>query len=769
MSFAAVLERLAKLENPYPGLPPFQPSQSHLFFGRDQQVLDLCDRLARNRFVAVLGLSGSGKSSVVLAGLVPALERGRLLEPGRSWRIARCRPSGVPFSNLAHALGCEVAALRATSHGLIDFAAAHLDPERALLVVVDQFEELFRYKDLAFQSTPDSSSASEASAFIGLLLAASRSPLPIYVVITMRTDYLGDCAEFPEFPEALNESQYLVPRLTREQRRQAIVGPLGQVQISSALVDRILNDAGDEADELPILQHALMRTWAHWRDLSPENDRPISLDDYLAIGGFAGALNQHADELLGAPAVVANPKFVEIVFKRLTARGRGNRERRDPARLSELWALCNAVTPEKQQRVNEVLNVFRKGEAAFLISAGAELKSDSYIDIAHESLIQNWNILAKEWLPAEVKDAKTLLELLDRARGWQNKTRDLLTGLDLSSALQWKSRINPAPEWSEHYVGAGAIAEIDSFLNASHQKFEEDEQERLENFERQLTTEKELRESAERREELVRSSARRTKIFSYVLIALFLGAVGLALLAYRATLQARAQQKVAESRELAAKAESLIFQDNRVEALAVATRAFSVEKTVQSREAIAHAIASESARLEGHAYAVYNAAFSPDGQRVVTASWDKTARVWNAAGGQLITKLEGHSDGVVSAAFSPDGQRVVTASFDKTARVWNAASGQPIVKLKGHADIVNSAAFSPDGQRVVTASVDKTARVWNAASGQLIANLDGHARKVLSAVFSPDGQRILTASEDGIALIFRIVTLDDIDRLLATK
>ena len=280
-------------------------------------------------------------------------------------------------------------------------------------------------------------------------------------------------------------------------------------------------------------------------------------------------------------------------------------------------------------------------------------------------------------------------------------------------------------------------------------------------------------------------------------------------------LYANYQRLVALSRESAANAEALVAFGKRGEALNSAINAFGIAATSEAREAIAHSFPQQLTRLEGHSGRVYSTAFSPDGQRVVTAgddgttwvwnaasgqmianleshsgrvysaafsaafspdgqrvvtvSGDETARVWNAATGQVLVKPEGHSSDVRSAAFSPDGQRVVTASNDGTARVWNAATGQVLAKLEGHSDAVYSAAFSPNGRRVVTGSEDHTARVWNAASGQVIAKLEGHSGPVYSAAFSPDGRRIVTAGDDSIVLIFKIVTLDDIDRLLASK
>ncbi len=526
----------------------------------------------------------------------------------------------------------------------------------------------------------------------------------------MRTDYLGDCAEFPDFPEALNESQYLVPRLTREQRRQAIEGPLGRVRISSALVERILNDAGDEPDQLPILQHALMRTWGHWHAASPENTRSIDDEDYEAVGGFSGALNQHADELLQTPAAVAAPTFVEMIFKRLTALGRGNRERRDPGLLSEIWDVCCANSEQDRQRVNDIIDVFRQGEATFLEPREGPLKPETFVDIAHESLIRNWKILAQKWLPEEERQAKTLIELLNRANGWRAHEKDLLTGLDLAGAMQWDSHRNPSPQWAEHYIGPGKLADVQSFLAASHKQF--------------------LR------------SARRNKFLVFTLVLLLLGALFFSFKSLR-------EQETAESLDLAGRAEGLISLGRSSEAIATAKKAFHVEQTPQARAALAHSFPQQLFSVTGH-----SAVFSPDERQILTANADHTARLWNAATGTLLATLPGHSDDVKTARFSPDGKRIVTGSADHTARLWDASAGKQITVLAAHTDDVNLALFSPDGQLIATASSDATARLWDGFSGQPIAMLSGHTAAVNTVMFSPDGTRVVTASHDSTARVW---------------
>ncbi len=470
MNFTSVLQRLEQSENPYPGLRPFETSESPFFFGRDQQTAELAGRLERNGFVAVVGVSGSGKSSLVGAGLIPALQRGGMTGAAR-WRIVVARPAGAPFTSLATELqkaGFDTADLRKSSYGLIH-VARQLALDESLLLVIDQFEELFRYKDLepvtAETRRHREQAAADAREFVQVLLAASRHQPPVYVVLTMRSDYLGDCAEFRDLPEALNESQYLIPRLSREHRKQAIECPLGAAGISPVLVQRMLNDAGDEPDQLPILQHALMRTWSHWRRSDPDQKRTIQLQDYEAIGGFTDAIDQHANELLRH----TRRDFTVAIFKRLTARGRHHQDRRDPAPLSELWELCGARTEQDRADVTAVVDHFRGPEATFLLPRDGALRPETYIDIAHESLIRQWKTLRDRWLPEETESAKTFINLVGRARNWKSRGGSLLMGVDLADAKLWSEQRNPTTTWAQHYADEQALADVVEFLKASEE------------------------------------------------------------------------------------------------------------------------------------------------------------------------------------------------------------------------------------------------------------------------------------------------------------
>ncbi len=299
-----------RAENPFPGLRPFEEKDQRLFFGRESQVDTMIDKLAATHFLAVVGTSGSGKSSLVNCGLKPALRRGLMVSAGSSWRMVYLRPGSDPIRALAQSFvppqGGEAdpdrlfrnprvgsfdladvveATLRTNRLGVVDtFDQARLDDHTNLLVVADQFEELFRYRNLRTSSGVVQSTEEDSVAFVNLLLEAAASGRRIYVVMTMRSDFLGDCAQFFGLPEAINRSQYLVPRMTRDERRAAIEGPVkvAGAAMSPILLTRLLNDVGDNPDQLSILQHALNRTWARWQDEGCHG--PVDLEDYIAIG-----------------------------------------------------------------------------------------------------------------------------------------------------------------------------------------------------------------------------------------------------------------------------------------------------------------------------------------------------------------------------------------------------------------------------------------------------------------------------------------------------
>jgi tetratricopeptide (TPR) repeat protein len=453
-----------QVKNPFPGLRPFETDEYRLFFGREGQSDELLRRLQRSRFLAVVGTSGSGKSSLIRAGLLPALRGGMMADAGSGWRIAVMRPGGDPIGNLAQALaqkgvlaeaggglssGEAEAMIEATlsggSLGLVDAAHQGLFGEHEkLLVVVDQFEELFRFRS----AQQKIGTSDEASAFVKLLIeAAHQRELSIYVVLTMRSDFLGDCAQFQGLPEAINEGQYLIPRMTRDERRFAVTGPVGVTRgkITEPLVNRLLNDVGDNPDQLPILQHALMRTWDHW-STHHRNGEPIGLEHYEAVGTMTDALSRHADEAW-AELNQRQQVVAELLFKTLSERGADNREIRRPTCLQDICAITNATPAE----VCAVIEVFRGAGRSFLMPpAGVDLKPQTVVDISHESLIRNWDRL-RAWVEDEAQSARIYRRLAEAATDHYQKGTGLLDDVTLQFVLKWRDQSKPAWAWGVRY------------------------------------------------------------------------------------------------------------------------------------------------------------------------------------------------------------------------------------------------------------------------------------------------------------------------------
>ena len=443
---------------PYPGLRPFRRDETEIFFGREDHTDQLLDKMGETHFVAVLGTSGSGKSSLVRAGMLPALDSGLLARAGAHWSVAELSPGDRPMGRLAESL------VRDTEWGRTYAAALHESadpaqgleqdlrrgpmalnwllgvrplPEKArLLILVDQFEELFRYHRTG--------SGNDAAAFVERLLAAAEHP-EVYVVITMRSDFLGDCALYTGLPEAINAGLFLTPRLTREQMADAVQFParvFGR-DVESELVNRLLDDAGGEMDQLPLLQHALMRLWE-----ADKGFRALTLKGYSGLGGLKHALNDHAEKAYKELDAGLRP-VAKVLYTALTERGSEQRDTRRPVKLGEVADLAGV----KPETVARVVKVFSKTGRNFLMpSVDTSLNRDTVLDIAHEALIRQWARLQR-WTSEEAEEAELYLRLEASAKRWQQGRGALWIGPDLSYALQWWDERKPFKRWAARYGG----------------------------------------------------------------------------------------------------------------------------------------------------------------------------------------------------------------------------------------------------------------------------------------------------------------------------
>jgi hypothetical protein len=464
-------------QRPFPGLRPFKTSEFQLFNGRDGQAEELINRLRKNHFLAVIGSSGTGKSSLIRAGLIPQLLAGYLHEAGTNWNIAVCRPGKDPLENLAVALArvkCRsnnneainqeyknIKPLISRSiYGILEFDETLDVSEKAvgeksnLLIVVDQFEELFRF------NRNDLGDPNIENHFINLLLKASGNPdVSIYVIVTMRSEFLGDCAKFRGLPEAINEGQYLVPQLSREQIKEIIEDPItiAGKKIAPGLVELLVNEIEEskvrkDLDQLPILQHALMRTY---QAAMKRNAKEVTYEDYVTTGGLKDALANHAqsrfDELGNKSGTESfKQKIARVIFQALTDGSTDNKKGRRPTELSILYdiALSIKATP---QEVNEVIDHFRDVETSFIMPpSNTPLYPKLITDISHESLMRQWGKL-EEWISQESENGKILQRLAENANFNKQGQKDLLSGKELKLFSNWYKNFNPGNSWSKRY------------------------------------------------------------------------------------------------------------------------------------------------------------------------------------------------------------------------------------------------------------------------------------------------------------------------------
>ena len=470
--------------NPFPGLRSFEENEEYLFFGREKQIDDLLDQLEQTHFLAVIGTSGSGKSSLVKSGLLPSLHSGFIRGVGKGWRIGVFRPGDNPIGNLASCL-CSgefvveeneeenfnlqpivESVLRRSDQGISNVVDQFLNklPEN-ILIVADQFEELFRFSKYERTS---SKGTSDAVLFINLLLAAIRDrKRRIYVVFTMRSDFIGNCTEFRGLPEAMSTGQYLIPRMSRNEIQLAITGPVAVAgaEISPQLVSMLLNEVGDNPDQLPILQHALMRTYDYW-SAHTNGKAPITIEHYQSVGKMELALSYHADEAYYE--LTEEQKIIcAALFRSLTETGTVVGGVRRPTKLLEL---CELLAVDKDTLI-PIINVFRQHGRSFLMpSLEIELHDESVIDISHESLMRVWVRLI-DWFKEEMNSAEIYLKLCKDAASYQEGKGSLLVNPELAITIKWRDKQRPTEGWGARY-NISYIRAI-NFLEDSKRKFDQ--------------------------------------------------------------------------------------------------------------------------------------------------------------------------------------------------------------------------------------------------------------------------------------------------------
>jgi WD40 repeat protein len=725
---------------PYKGLQHFDVGDAADFHGREHLTAELVDFLRHNSLLAVVGASGSGKSSLVRAGLVHAVQSGQALADGvtapegsQNWLVHIITPTARPLESLAASLTRDSESVRAAAvltddlaqdPRSLDFYARRLLSQpgagERLLLVVDQFEELFTLcKDKA-----------QRKAFVDNLLAAAcpeagggcnPDDTSTLVVLTLRADFYAQCLDIENLRAPLERYQRIIGAMSQEELRRAIEQPArrGGWELEPGLVDMLLRDVGDEPGALPLLSHALLETWKRRRG------RTLTLAGYAASGRVQGAIARTADEVYTRRLTPDQQEIARRIFLELTELGEGSQDTRRRVTLRDL-----IPQNEDAPAVERVLQVL----------AGARLVTtfQDEAQVSHDALIREWPALRK-WLDANREGLRTGRRLAEAAREWQREGEDpdsLYRGARLAQALEWTAgrpdSLNPTAQ---------------RFLEASRAAAEEAEREREAARQREL-------EAAHQRE------LEQAQMLAKVEDALA---------------EAKRQARRAQAGELSAYAQTSAAKNtlDPSESLLLADLALRAtwgdDGYVTANAADAAIAAIEAAppwRLtlppRRHTDSVSSAAYSPDGARIVTASRDQTARVWDAESGEELLSLRGHTSWVLSAAYSPDGARIVTASADQTARVWDAASGEELLSLRGHTDLVRSAAYSPDGARIVTASADQTVRVWDALSGQELLSLRGRTDWVLSAAYSPDGARIVTASAHQTVWVWDALSLEEL-------
>ncbi|NEP22522.1 caspase family protein, partial [Moorena sp. SIO3I6] len=774
---------LDESQNPYRGLNSFEEKHSSLFFGRTLLVEKLQDFVKSHPLTVVLGASGSGKSSLVKAGLIPKLRQYNT----EKWCILPpIRPGETPLQGLNNVLTEAKLPLVEPQNPQQNLAMsidvwAKNNPNSKLLLLIDQSEEIITLCQ----------NLDERQAFFQQILTAINTHGDkLRVVLTLRSDFEPQVRDagltfvptdynvgLTVLKKRWHSRRFIVPAMTRGELREAIEKP-AQARVMyfqpHDLVEQLIDEVADMPGALPLLSFALSEFFikylrrqreAQYRGITI--DRALTQADYLELGGVMQSLTQRADEEYKA-LVNKNPAYDQVirhVMLRMVALGGGELARRRVS-LSEL-----KYPGQKDGLVNEVIKRFTNVR---LLVNGVDAVRNPYVEPAHDALVRGWQRLL-EWKQKEEENLLLQRRLTPAAVEWKNlKSKKQSSGFEAKAeaAINW---LNGRLDLAENFINKINTLENTPLARLWQRTPEQQKDSRdktvqflwnanpyLDVLNKELNSDDNWLNQVEAEfvQRSVRQKSFNTRRNWGVAIAVMLGLGTGLVLSTHFGLQSR---KRAINSDFLAQAANIKYSlsvesttEELLQAIESTAKIQDYQKSLQPtvineiNSSLLTALDNvrERNRLQGHTGWVTNIAFSPDGKQILSGSDDGTVRLWDTETGQLIHTLEGHTDTVYEIAFSPDGQQILSGSSDNTVRLWDTETGQLIHTLEGHTSLVSDIAFSPDGKQILSGSWDTTVRLWDTETGLTLHTLEGHTSRVEAIAFSPDGKQILSGSHD---------------------
>jgi WD40 repeat protein/transcriptional regulator with XRE-family HTH domain len=741
---------------PAPGLPPykglhyFDEADAELFFGREALTARLLARVTERagsgaRFLAIVGASGSGKSSVVRAGLIPAL---RWQPPSSGWPIFVMTPTSHPLEALATALGGE-GQLSLPQRTLADELAGnpemlHETLARLIsgkngaqaLLVVDQFEELFTL----------CRGEAEQDAFVDNLMAAAFAPeAPGLVVLVLRADFYSHCARFDHLRPALAEHQEYIGAMTSDELRCAIEEPArqGHWAFEPGLAELLLHDVGADAGRqpepgaLPLLSHALLATWQRRRG------RLLTHSGYMASGGVRGAIAETAEAVFYDQLDREQRQIARHIFVRLTELG-GDASMADTRRRVSIDELV--TKPEQRQNVHEVLSA--------LADARLVTTDENAAEVAHEALIREWPTL-RGWLEEDREGLRLHRHLTEAAQEWDALGRD-------PGSLYRGARLAQATEWMAAHPEAVNVQER-AFLDSSQALAESEEREREAHRQRELEAARQLAEAervrAGEEEHANQRLRRRAALLAIVLVI----ASGLVLAATIFARRATEAELLATSRALAAAAVTNLEIDAERSAL-LALEALDRADTLEARNALRQAVPGLHLLYAhvAHDGGAPDVAISPDGALVASLGNYGEVKLWAAASGAFVRTLDTEpGEFGNSIAFSPDS-RLLAVGWPTKVTLWDISSGERLLVLSGESFGTTigynlgtgQLSFSPDGRRLAVANMDGASVVWELETQAIVLSLAPEGLPAKAIAYNPDGTLLATGGDEGTVTVW---------------